>query len=137
MKPRNQFNKSGELGSLTFMMIINVAESLWVWFVWSNFQLFLRLYSWISVFWPFSVPVLFDFSFLDIGVKNITWKYRGLYLKNMKVSEGPGRHLHIAWLAIWLKHSKLDVIWVVFQLYFRLHSHIAVLSRFCRFSLIP
>ena len=36
----------------------------------------------------------------------------------------------------WLKHCKYDVIWTAFQLFFKLDSHIAVLSHFCRLSMI-
>ena len=39
-------------------------------------------------------------------------------------------------ISSWLKRCKYDVIWTAFQLFFKLDSHIPVLSHFCRLSLI-
>ena len=37
---------------------------------------------------------------------------------------------------MWLNNFESDVTWTVFQLFLKLHSHISVLWRFCRISVI-
>ena len=44
------------------------------------------------------------------------------------------RQKYDPWIAMCLNHFENGVIWTLFQLFLKLHSHITVLWRFCRIS---
>ena len=55
-------------------------------------------------------------------------------LINLDGLEAFKRQKYDTWIAMWLNHFEIDVIWTAFQLFLKLHFHITVLWHFCRIS---
>ena len=93
-------------------------------------------------FWVYKVQMLMDlffdlyFKFRSVKTEINKKNNKRLNLINLKGSDALKRQKYNTWIAMWLNHFEYNVIWTVFQLLFKLHSHITVLWRFCRISLI-
>ena len=81
------------------------------------------------------VDLFFNHYFNFLNVKTDINK-NGLNLINPEESKALKRHIPATWLAICLNHSEFDVIWTAFPLFLKLRSHITVLWRFCKISVI-
>ena len=84
---------------------------------------------------PMRVDLCFDHYFNCLSVKTDISK-NGLNLIYSEGLKAFKTQIAAAWLAMWLNHFEIDVVWTAFQLFLELHSHISVLWRFCRISVI-
>ena len=84
------------------------------------------------------VDVFFDlyFNFLSVKTEINKKNNKRLNLINLEGSDALKRQKYDTWIAMWLNHFENDVIWIAFQLFLKLRSHITVLWRFCRISVI-
>ena len=84
---------------------------------------------------PMHVDLCFDHYFNCLSVKADISKnsLNLIYLEGLKAFK---TQIAAAWLAMWLNHFEIDVVLTAFQLFLELHSHISVLWRFCKISVI-
>ena len=84
------------------------------------------------------MDLFFDlcFNFLSVKTEINKKNNKRLNLINLEGSDALKRQKYNTWIAMWLNHFENDVIWIAFQLFLKLRSHITVLWRFCRISLI-
>ena len=84
------------------------------------------------------MDLFFDlyFNFLSVKTEINKKNNKRLNLINLEGSDALKRQKYDTWIAMWLNHFENDVIWTAFQLLLKLHSHITVLWRFCRISVI-
>ena len=76
------------------------------------------------------------FNFLSVKTGINKKNNKRLNLINLEGSDALKRQKYDTWIAMWLNHFENDVIWIAFQLFLKLRSHITVLWRFCRISVI-
>ena len=73
------------------------------------------------------VDLFFDLFFNFLGVKTeVNNNNKRLNLINLKRSDALQRQKFDTWLAMWLDSFGIDVIWVAFQDFLKLHSHMSV-----------
>ena len=108
--------------------------SFWVQGSKRNPEITENLYFWVYRV-QMGVDLCFDHYFHCLSVKTDRSKNRlnWIYPKGSKTFK---TQIAAAWLAIWLNHFEIDVVWTAFQLVVKLHFHISVLRRFCRISVI-
>ena len=82
---------------------------------------------------PMRVDLCFDHYFNCLSVKTDISK-NGLNLIYSEGLKAFKTQIAAAWLAMWLNHFVIDVVWTVFQLVLEVHSHISVLWCFCGIS---
>ena len=75
-------------------------------------------------------------NFLSVKTEINKKNNKRLNLINLEGSDALKRQKYDTWIAMWLNHFENDVIWIAFQLFLKLRSHITVLWRFCRISVI-
>ena len=82
-----------------------------------------------------NVDLLFDHYFKFLSTEAEIYK-SDFNLINLVGLEALTRQIPGTWLGIWLNDIEIYVIWRTSQLFFKLHSVILVLQRFCRISVI-
>ena len=82
-----------------------------------------------------NVGLVFDNYIKFLIVKTDTQKHRAQF-DWTEWSKDFQTQIPTVWLAMWLNDFDFDVIWRAFQPFLNLHSHITVLWRFCRISVI-
>ena len=82
--------------------------------------------------------LFFDLYFNVLSVETEINKKNNkrLILINLEGSDALKRQKHHTWIAMWLNNFENNVIWTVFKLFLKLHSHITVLWSFCKISVI-
>ena len=83
------------------------------------------------------MDLFFDlyFNFLSVKTEINKNNNKRLNLINLKRSDALKRQKYDTWLAMWLDHFKIDVIWKAFQKFLKLNSHISVFWGFWWISL--
>ena len=76
------------------------------------------------------------FNFLIVKTEINKKNNKRLNLINLEGSDALKRQKYDTWIRMRLNHFENDVIWTVFKLSLKLHSHITVLWRFCRIPVI-
>ena len=96
-----------------------------------------NLYFWVYKV-QMHVDLFFDlyFNFLSIKTEINKKNNKRLNLINLEGSDALKKQKYETWTTMWLNRFENNVIWTVFKLFFKLHSHITVLWRFCRISVI-
>ena len=100
-----------------------------------NLEITKNLYFWVYEVQMY-MDLLFDpyFNFLTVKTEINKKNNKRLNLINLEGSDALKRQKYDTWIAMWLDHFANDVIWTIFKLFLKLHSHIKVLWRFCRIS---
>ena len=82
--------------------------------------------------------LFFDLYFNVLSVETEINKKNNkrLILINLVGSDALKRQKHHTWIAMWLNNFENNVIWRVFKLFLKLHSHTTVLWSFCKISVI-
>ena len=85
-------------------------------------------YSHFSIFGFWWISVISEFSFLDIGFITKTQKSRKIFIFWYITVQCVWICVltTAAWLAIWLDHFEIDVLWTTFKEFLNLHIHISV-----------
>ena len=81
------------------------------------------------------VDLCFNHSFNCLSIKTDINK-NGLNLIYSEGSKAFKTQLAAAWLAMWLDHFEIDVVWTVFKEFLKLHTHISVFWGFWWISVI-
>ena len=74
---------------------------------------------------PMHGDLCFDHYFNCLSIK-IDISKNGLNLIYSEESKASKTQLGAAWLATWLDHFEIDVVWTVFKEFLKLHTHISV-----------
>ena len=74
------------------------------------------------------VNLFFDLYFNFLSVKTEINKKNNKRLNwiNLEGSDALKRQKYDTWIAMWLNHFEIDVIWTAFKGFLKLHSHISV-----------
>ena len=78
---------------------------------------------------PMHVNLCFDLCFNCLSIKTDINR-NGLYLIYSEGSKAFKTELAAAWLATWLDHFEIDVVWTVIKEFLKLHTHISVFWSF-------
>ena len=81
------------------------------------------------------VDLCFNHSFNCLSIETDINK-NGLNLIYSEGSKAFKTQLAAAWLAMWLDHFEIDVVWTVFKEFLKLHTHISVFWGFWWISVI-
>ena len=84
------------------------------------------------------VNLFFDlyFNFLSVKIEINKKNNKRLNWINIEGSDTLKRQKHDTWIAMWLNHFEIDVVWTAFKGLLRLHSHISVFWGFSWLSMI-
>ena len=78
---------------------------------------------------PMHVDLCFDHFFNCFSIKTDINR-NGFNLIYSEGSKAFKTHSAATWLATWLDHFEIDVVWTVFKKFLKLHTHISVFWRF-------
>ena len=84
------------------------------------------------------MDLFFDlyFNFLSVKTEINKKNNKRPNLINLEGSDALKRQKYDTWIAMWLNHFEIDVIWTAFKGFLKLHSHISVFWGFSWISVI-
>ena len=76
------------------------------------------------------------FNFVSVKIEINKKNNKRLNWINLEGSDALKRQKYDTWIAMWLNHFEIDVIWTAFKGFLKLHSHISVFWGFSWISVI-